>query len=83
MNHNKAYRELRAWAVRHNISIEIQNIRPRYKREAHVKIPTAFSSKRLSEIEFGHQLRNKVDFNKEERRVKRIKARRLMPLFKE
>lgn len=82
MNTNKAFRELRAWAVKYGITIEIHNLRPHVKKEAHIQTGTAFSSKPVREMDFGHRIRSRFDSKKEMDRVDRIRSRKLKPLFK-
>jgi len=82
LNTNKAYRELRAWAVRHGLMIEVSLVQPRYKREAHIVRPTAHSWKPFTELDFGHEVRAKINFQKEQARAEKVRARKLKPLFK-
>lgn len=81
MNTTAAYRELRAWAVKWGVELRISDIRPRYKKEAHIRTGTAFSSKPLTEIEFGCALREHFDYTRELERRARMRARKIRPLF--
>jgi hypothetical protein len=84
MNSGKAYRELRAWSVRHGITIEIKDIHPHTKyHAAHITKETTFANAPFTEKEFIHRIRSVSDFNRERGRVLRRLARKQGPLFKE